>query len=124
MYRSMDWPGLENSLGTEARFFSRAAANYLTSIFEGVDGLETRGGRPLVVEAGPGADFHTLYRARVFQSDRKLESALGRPDIHLGAPPSLPATAGYMNARSVSVFYGANNQNAAIAEVRPPVGSR
>jgi RES domain len=29
-----------------------------------------------------------------------------------------------MNARGISVFYGANNQRAAIAELRPPVGSR
>jgi hypothetical protein len=29
-----------------------------------------------------------------------------------------------MNARGISVFYGANNQKAAIAEVRPPVGSQ
>jgi hypothetical protein len=29
-----------------------------------------------------------------------------------------------MNARGISVFYGTNNQKAAIAEVRPPVGSQ
>lgn len=29
-----------------------------------------------------------------------------------------------MNARGVSVFYGANDPTAAIAEVRPPVGSQ
>jgi hypothetical protein len=29
-----------------------------------------------------------------------------------------------MNARGIPVFYGANNQKAAIAEVRPPVGSQ
>jgi hypothetical protein len=31
---------------------------------------------------------------------------------------------GRLNARGISVFYGANHQKAAIAEVRPPVGSR
>jgi hypothetical protein len=29
-----------------------------------------------------------------------------------------------MNARGISVFYGANDQGAAVAEVRPPVGSQ
>ena len=77
-----------------------------------------------MVDAGPGTDFHTLYRARVFQSDDKLEAALGRPDIHLGSPPAPLAAAGRMNARGIPVFYGASNQEAAIAEVRPPVGSR
>jgi hypothetical protein len=124
MTHRMDWRSFENSLKTEARFFSRTAANHLTSIFDGIGELQTRDGRPLVVDAGPGTDFHTLYRARVFQSDDKLEAALGRPDIHLGSPPAPLAAAGRMNARGISVFYGANNQKAAIAEVRPPVGSQ
>jgi hypothetical protein len=124
MTQGMDWRSLENSLKTEARFFSRTAANHLTSIFDGIGELETREGVPLVVDAGPGTDFHTLYRARVFQSDDKLEAALGRPDIHLGSPPEPLAAAGRMNARGISVFYGASNQKAAIAEVRPPVGSQ
>jgi hypothetical protein len=124
MTQRMDWRSFENSLKTEARFFSRTAANHLTSIFDGIGELQTRDGRPLVVDAGPGTDFHTLYRARVFQSDDKLEAALGRPDIHLGSPPAPLAAAGRMNARGISVFYGTNNQKAAIAEVRPPVGSQ
>ncbi len=124
MTQRMDWRGFENSLKTEARFFNRTADNYLTSIFEGIGELETRDGRPLVVDAGPGTDFHTLYRARVFQSDDQLEAALARPDIHLGPPPTPLAMAGRLNARGVSVFYGASNQKAAIAELRPPVDSR
>jgi hypothetical protein len=124
MTQGMDWRSFENSLKTQPRFFSRTAANHLTSIFEGIGELRTRDGRPLVVDAGPGTDFHSLYRARVFQSDDKLEAALGRPDIHLGSPPAPLAAAGRMNARGVSVFNGSNNQKAAIAEVRPPVGSQ
>ena len=120
----MDWRRFENSLKTEARFFSRTVASCLASIFDGIDELQTRDGRSLVVDAGPGTDFHTLYRARVFQSDDKLEIALGRPDIHLGPPLAPLAAAGRMNARGISVFYGASNQKAAIAELRPPVGSR
>lgn len=119
-----DWRSFENSLKTEARFFSRTAANHLTSIFDGIDELRTRDERRLVVDAGPGTNFHTLYRARVFQSDDKLEAALCRPDTQLGSPPALLAAAGRMNARGISVFYGANDQKTAIAEVRPPVGSQ
>lgn len=47
-----------------------------------------------------------------------------RPDLQLGSPPALVAAAGRMNARGISVFYGANDPKAAIAEVRPPVGSK
>ncbi len=124
MTQCMDWRSFENSLKSEARFFSRTAANHLTSIFDGIADLQTRDGGPLVVDAGPGTDFHTLYRARAFQPDDKLEAALGRPDIHLGSPPAPLTAAGPMNARGISVFYAANNQKAAIAEVRPPVGSQ
>jgi hypothetical protein len=120
----LDWRSFQNSLKTEARFFSRTAASHLTSIFDGIGELQTRGGRPLVVDAGPGTDFQTLYRARVFLSDDKLEAALGRPDIHLGSPPARLAEAGRLNAHGISIFCGASSQKAAIAEVRPPVGSQ
>jgi hypothetical protein len=60
MIQRMDWRSFENSLKTEARFFNRTAANHLTSIFDGIGDLQTRDGRPLVVDAGPGTDFHTF----------------------------------------------------------------
>lgn len=119
-----EWRIFESSLKTEARFFNKTAARHLASIFDGIDDLRTRSGQPLVVDAGPGTAFHSVYRARVFQSDNKLEEALCRPDTHLGSPPASVAAAGRMNARGISVFYGANDPKVAIAEVRPPVGSQ
>jgi len=77
-----------------------------------------------VVDAGPGKALSALYRARVFQANEKLEEALARPDRHLGSPPSVQAAAGRMNARGISVFYGASAPEVALAEVRPPVGSQ
>ena len=119
-----EWRNFESSLKTEARFFSRTAARHLASIFDGIDDLRTRGGQPLVVDAGPSTDFRSVYRARVFQSGEMLKEALCRPDTYLGSPPASVATAGRMNARGISVFYGANDPKVAIAEVRPPVGSQ
>jgi hypothetical protein len=119
-----EWRSFEKSLKSEARFFSRAAASHLAAIFNGIDALRSHDGRPLVVDAGPGTSFSSVYRARVFQSDDKLEAALCRPDQQLGSPPAFLASAGRMNARGISVFYGANDPTAAIAEVRPPVGSQ
>lgn len=118
------WDSFERSLKTEARFFSRTAAEHLRAVFEGIDEMRTRDNRPLVIDAGPETDFTTVYRARVFQSDEKLETALCRPDTHLGSPPPMFALAGRMNAQGISVFYGANDERAAIAEVRAPVGSQ
>lgn len=119
-----EWRAFEQSLKTEARFFSRSAAAHLASVFGSIDKLKTRKGRPLVVQAGPKRALNHLYRARVFQSDDKLKDALCRPDLHLGSPPARLASGGRMNARGISVFYGATAARAAIAEVRPPVGSK
>ncbi|HQC97284.1 MAG TPA: RES domain-containing protein [Aquabacterium sp.] len=119
-----EWRNFEQSLKTEARFFSRSAAELLGRVFGQVDTLKTRPRHPLVVEVGPGRKLTHLYRARVFQSEARLEEALCRPDLHLGSPPARLASAGRMNARGISVFYGATNAGVAIAEVRPPVGSK
>src|SRR5271157_1960485 len=118
------WSHFEKSLKTQARYFSHTAEETLTSIFEGITEHNTRDGRPIVVEAGPGTALSSLYRARVFQSDTKLAEALKAPDKGLGPPPALLAPAGRMNARGISVFYGATDRIIALAEVRPPVASR
>ncbi|WP_439845394.1 RES family NAD+ phosphorylase [Aeromonas veronii] len=118
-----EWNNFEQSLKSEARFFSRAATDYLASIFDGIDECKTRDDCPVVVNAGPQTEFEFLYRARVFQSREKLEEGLCHPDLHLGPPPGRFATSGRMNARGISVFYGATDADTALAEVRPPVGS-
>ncbi len=119
-----EWRNFEKSIKTEARFFSNTALKYLESVFENIREMDTKDGRPIIVNAGPDTDMPALFRARVFQSDDKLKTALMRPDLHLGSPPSPFAKAGRMNAHGISVFYGANNPDVALAEVRPPVGSQ
>lgn len=118
-----DWQNFEQSLKTEARFFSRSAAELLVRVFCHIDTLRTKPRRPLVVDAGPNRKLTQLYRARSFQSADRLKEALCRPDLHLGSPPARLASGGRMNARGISVFYGATNASVALAEVRPPVGS-
>ena len=119
----MAWADFEQSLKTEARFFSRSAATHLSSLFSAIETMSTIDDRPMVVDAGPSTLLASLYRARVFQSNNALESALRRPDVHLGPPPPRLATPGRMNAGGISVFYGANQPAAAVSEVRPPIGS-
>jgi len=118
-----EWRCFEESLKKEARFFSRTAAALLASVFGNIDKLKTTDGRSLV-DAGPQVALDHLYRARVFQADEKLKEALCRPGLNLGSPPARIACAGRMNARGISVFYGATDAGVAIAEVRPPVGSK
>ncbi|HRQ60873.1 MAG TPA: RES family NAD+ phosphorylase [Alphaproteobacteria bacterium] len=119
-----EWRSFEKSIKTEARFFSNASLEYLKSVFQNINEIETKDGRPLIVKAGPDTDMPAFFRARVFQADDSLKTALMRPDIHLGSPPSSLAKAGRMNAHGISVFYGANDPIVALAEVRPPVGSQ
>jgi hypothetical protein len=119
-----EWRNFEESLKKEARFFSRTAAAHLAAVFGDIGKLMTMDGRPLVIDAGPLLALDHLYRARVFQADEELEEALCRPDLQLGSPPAHVASAGRMNARGISVFYGATDAGVAIAEVRPPVGSK
>ena len=119
-----EWRSFERSLKTESRFFSRTAATLLGSVFSGIEEMSATDGRPLVVDAGPDTSLSTIYRARAFQSDDRLVAALCRPDQQLGSPPPSLASGGRMNARGISVFYGANEPRVAIAEVRPPIGSQ
>ncbi len=120
----MGWHEFDQSLKTRARFFSSAGEELLARVFGGIDRIKTQTGRPLVLDAGPTTPLDHLYRARTFQSDSALEDALCRPDSHIGSPPPRTARAGRMNAQGISVFYGATREDVAIAEVRPPVGSR
>src|SRR3954470_5589142 len=58
------------------------------------------------------------------QRDADTVRAMERPDLEVGPPPPARAMAGRMNARGISVFYGALEAATAVAEVRPPVGSK
>lgn len=119
-----EWRQFESSLKTEARFFNQTAADLLSRVFADIDNLQSARGKPLIVKAGLKGRFSSLYRARVFQSEDALRDALGRPDKGMGSPPARLASAGRMNARGVSVFYGATSPAVALAEVRPPAGAR
>lgn len=118
------WAEMRNSLINNARFLNPVALEVLKSVFDDVNSDVTRDGLPLILEAGPFEKLSALFRARVFQSDEMLQDALSDPEKHLGPPPSNKAVAGRMNARGISVFYGANEPEVALAEVRPPVGSK
>ena len=118
------WANFERTLQLENRSFNREAESILTSIFEGLADHRTPAGKPIIVNAGPGHRISHIYRARTFQSSDKLKAALERPDQEIGPPPAPAAMSGRMNARGISLFYGATQAKVALSEVRPPVGSR
>jgi len=120
-----EWRQFERSLKTESRFFSEEARAHLTRLFDGVATMRTQSGAGVIVEAGPEEELtiHGFYRARAFESWSKLETALTDPAQNLGPPPPTFALGGRMNARGIAVFYGADEPETALAEVRPPVGA-
>ncbi|MDR5768104.1 MULTISPECIES: RES domain-containing protein [unclassified Caballeronia] len=118
-----EWNLFVHLLRSETRFFSREAAAHLESAFNGIEQLRSSAGHPVIRRVGPRTHLTKLNRARAFQSSEKLREAISRPEIHMASPPARFANAGRMNAQGISVFYGATKASAALAEVRPPVGS-
>ncbi|QEM07199.1 RES family NAD+ phosphorylase [Mucilaginibacter rubeus] len=118
------WEKFESSIKSQSRFFNREGTKLLKKVFEGIQEMSARGGRPIVKTIGPRTGITSAFRARVFQSDARLSDALKSPALHIGPPPSQFASSGRMNARGISVFYGAIDEETALAEVRPPVGSQ
>lgn len=119
----VEWRKMEASLRSEARIVNPKVNETLGRIFGPLLSLRTASGNGVIVDAGPDTGFPKLYRARVFQTLEALENALAHPSREAGPPPSGVARAGRMNARGVSVLYGASIPEIAVAEVRPPVGS-
>lgn len=118
------WQKMSESLKYEARLVNPEAIRVLDFVFGDILNDETEEGFDVFVNAGPDLGLDKLYRARVFQSDGALESAMAHPERELGPHPKGRGRAGRMNAAGVSVFYGATDVEVALAEVRPPVGSR
>ncbi|RQS26537.1 RES domain-containing protein [Burkholderia sp. Bp8995] len=117
------WTRMERSLREEARLVNPVVVQTLEKVFSGLLDDRTQNGESVIIEIGPERPVDTLFRARVFETQESLEHALQHPERELGPPCPALATAGRMNARGVSVFYGAIEANTAIREVRPPVGS-
>jgi len=117
---SQEWDRLEASLRSENRFANRGLLTMLDEIF----GRALANDDSCIKVAGPDDSLARLYRARTFESDHRLQEALMHPERTLGTPPPGVSAAGRMNAPGVSVFYGATDKITAVAEVRPPVGSR
>lgn len=117
-----EWRYFERTLRTEARYFSRAAADHLAAVFGGSTSSVRRMANRWLWMPAP------VHRSRCF-SGREYSSRRSRLKRHSAVPtgtwglPARAAAAGRMNARGISVFYGATTHSVALAEVRPPVGS-
>lgn len=117
------WASFRSEIGSRARFFSPHARNDLDEIFGDVSGLRTWDGVPAVRQIHPENADRFIYRGRIAYSSAEIQAFLSEPVGELGPPPSRVARAGRMNASGISVFYGAQDADTCLAEVRAPVGS-
>ena len=118
------WKIFRNELMYRERFFPQSAEPVLAEIFGDLEALTTYDGTPVIREITPPDQNFSIWRARTAQSNEELTKILESPHQQLGSPPSSSAEVGRMNAKGVSVFYGAMDQDTCVAEVRPPVGSQ
>ena len=113
---SRKWNSMERKLRESNRFFNMDAM----ATFEEVFTYLHENHPSAFIDFGPNKP---IFRGRIFQSEDALEIALRMPESSFGPPPPELTPSGRMNARGISVFYGATSRKNAISEVRPPVGS-
>lgn len=121
MYR--EWRTFERIVHEESRYYSAEAKDFLDTIFDGLSKLETHSKESVIKSFGPDNEANILYRGRHFFEPVDITNAMGRADLHIGPPPADKAASNRMNAKGISVFYGATSIEVAMAEIRPPVGS-
>ena len=119
-----EWREIETQLVSGSRYFNKRAESFFADLLENYAEVLERADVAMALRAGPSSSVQSLWRARVFYTDREIEAAMIDPNKELGPPPKEKAGAGRMNAEHVSVFYGATDKDAVLAEVRPPVGAR
>ncbi len=123
MTMSAAWMEMERSLRIEARIANPTVTATLEDVFGPLLDDRTFDGGSLLLEVGPGNKHDTFFRARVFHTAEAMQTALQHPERELGPRAPGQGSAGRMNARGISVFYGATEPQTALREVRPPVGS-
>lgn len=118
----LSWTGFCELLKTRSRFFNSQARGMLDDIFTNLHELNAGKGRPVIRSYGAARPTR-FFRGRVATDLFTLERILVDPVRELAAPPHNLARVGRMNARGISLLYGAMDIETCLAELRPPVGS-
>ena len=117
------WDNVPNSIQHQVRFFNTDAEDALNRVFTELNTLQTTAGESVLEVIGYDGDCTDIWRARRAGSPCQLKQILADPSSQMGPPPPATTPAGRMNSAGIPVFYGALDQDTAIAEIRPPVGS-
>ncbi|MBU0750720.1 MAG: RES domain-containing protein [Gammaproteobacteria bacterium] len=120
-----EWEALLEELKHKRRFFSPSAHTLFGKLFGGVEEMKARPPRTTeavsVVRNFP--EGSELFRARICNSQDVLVDVFSDPLKHAGPPPESQARTGRMNADGVVVFYGAEDLETCLAEMRPVIGN-
>ncbi len=120
------WKEVASDLAIHQRFFSSAAKQFFDDLFEDVDDFKSRTvdalGNANVVRTLPQNSI--LFRGRVLPSDEQMKPWFAEPYKHVGPPQSKFARSGRMNPDGVPVFYGSENVDTCLAELRPAIGGK
>ena len=106
-----------------SRFFNPTVVHLLDEIVGDLHNLQTHSEGKFIVKIGSQSERVQIWRARYAASHGELQKILQNPQQELGPPTPEKATAGRMNPRGVSVFYGAKEIETCISEIRVPVGA-
>ena len=117
------WDNVPTSIQHQVRFFNTEVEDVLNRVFTELNILQTTAGEPVLEVIGYDGDSTIIWRARRAESRSQLQKILADPSSQMGPPPPATTPAGRMNPAGIPVFYGALDQDTAIAEIRPPVGS-
>lgn len=131
----LKWYQIEEELKTRHRFFSNNARKFFDWLFEDIENLNispinyTKISDPLskrvtnqsVVRDLPlGTEVFRARRAEIFENCNEF---IKNPLQELSPPPAKYAQAGRMNAKGVTIFYGAIEHQTCLAEMRSSIGS-
>ncbi|MFW1642075.1 RES family NAD+ phosphorylase [Acinetobacter guillouiae] len=118
------WIDLVTELKTSRRFFSDNARDLFGQIFKDVENLISIQ-NPSIQEPVIRVILNgtPIFRARRADTYEECKSYVKNPKKELSPPPSKFAQQGRMNAKGVSVFYGALNAETCIAEMRSSIGN-
>lgn len=125
------WIDLVTELETRRRFFSDNARHLFDKIFQDVENMYAyqphSSGQgyssnkvPVIRTITKGTQ---IFRARRADTDEECKTYVQSPYKELSPPPSKFAQQGRMNAKGVSIFYGALNSETCIAEMRSSIGN-
>lgn len=116
------WRQFREAILHRQRFFNDPAKKFLAEIFEGIQHQSDIANKPAFYRLDPGEES-IFFRARIVPNDAAYAEIAQAPARLMGPPPPSLRRAGRMNAAGIAVFYGAIEQDTAIAELRPAVGS-